>query len=135
SIVISIFALSRAVWLSVLMMGFTGLCIVIINAGGNTLIQTIAEEDKRGRALSLLMMCFLGLVPTGGLIFGELAQPHRLGPRLTVIVGGVCVALASLRFAVVLPRVRAAARPVLVQRGILPPLATALGTDSVPPAP
>jgi MFS family permease len=128
-IVISIFALSKWVGLSVLTMAFTGLTVVIVNAAGNTLIQTIADDDKRGRALSLLMMCYLGLVPIGGLIFGELASPRRLGPRMTVIAGAACVAVAVLRFAWVLPRIRAAARPVLAARGILPPIATGLAVQ------
>lgn len=125
-IVISIFALSSSVWLSVLMMMFTGLTVVIVNAAGNTLIQTIADEDKRGRSLSLLMMCYLGLVPIGGLVFGELARPNRLGPRWTVIAGAAVVAVAVLRFAWMLPRIRAAAYPVLVERGIIPAIADGL---------
>jgi MFS family permease len=129
SVAISIFALSRSVALSVLMMGFTGLSLVITNAAANTLVQTIADEDKRGRALSLLMMCFLGLVPVGGLIFGELARPDRLGPRDTVISGAVCVAAAMIVFAMSLPKLRKHVHPIFVRRGILPPIAEGLAVQ------
>ena len=136
AVVISVFALSRAVWLSVLMMTGTGLCLVIVNAAGNTLVQTIAEPDKRGRALSLLMMCFLGMVPIGMLLFGGLARRDRLGPTWTVIAGAACCAIVTLRFALQLPKLRRHVRPILIERGILPPIAAGLGVQgalSVPP--
>jgi MFS family permease len=133
---ISVFALSHSVGLSVLMMGFTGFSLVIANAASNTLVQTIADEDKRGRALSLLMMCFLGLVPIGGLIFGELARPDRLGPRETVILGALCVAAAMMVFGMNLAKLREHVRPILIARGILPPIASGLeaqGELTAPP--
>jgi MFS family permease len=118
------------------MMFFTGFCLVITNAALNTLVQTIADEDKRGRALSLLMMCFLGLVPIGGLIFGELARRDRLGPRETVIAAAVGLAIAVFVFGARLPRLRRHVRPILIRRGILPPIAHGLESSaelSVPP--
>jgi MFS family permease len=136
ALAISMFALSRHVALSVMMMTCTGLCLVIVNAAGNTLVQTIAEPDKRGRALSLLMMCFLGMVPIGMLLFGELARKDRLGPTWTVIAGATCCFITTLRFARQLPELRRHVRPILVERGILPPIAQGLATEgqlSVPP--
>jgi MFS family permease len=132
---LTVFALSSHVWLSVVMMGFTGLCLVIVNASINTLVQTIAEEDKRGRVLSLLMMCFLGMAPLGGLMFGELARNDRFGPRETVIAGVACVAVAVLRFGAKLPHIRAHVRPILVRRGILPPIAQGLEAQAALSAP
>ncbi len=123
---IMVFALSRAVWLSVLMLGITGWGLVIVNASINTLVQTISDDDKRGRALSLLMMGFLGMVPIGSLIFGELARPDRLGPSMTVICGACCVTLATAGFASMLPKMRTHVRPILIRRGILPPITAAL---------
>jgi MFS family permease len=130
AISLTAFALSRHVWLSVVMMGFTGLTLVIVNASINTLVQTIADEDKRGRVLSLLVMCFLGMAPLGGLLFGEMARPNMLGPAVTVIVGAACVGIATLDFARKLPRIRQHVRPVLVRRGILPPIAEGLQTQA-----
>jgi MFS family permease len=135
-VAISIFALSKSLALSISMMFFTGFCLVITNAALNTLVQTIADEDKRGRALSLLMMCFLGLVPIGGLIFGELARRDRLGPRETVIAAAVGLAIAVFVFGARLPRLRRHVRPILIRRGILPPIAHGLESSaelSVPP--
>lgn len=135
SIALVCFAFSRAIWLSVLLMACSGLCLVIVNAAGNTLVQTLADEDKRGRALSLLMMCFLGMLPLGSLLFGELARPDRLGPTWTLVVGATCVGLAVLRFASKLPGLRNHVRPVLIARGILPPIAQGLETQAELSAP
>ena len=136
ALAISMFALSRYVALSVMMMTCTGLCLVIVNAAGNTLVQTIAEPDKRGRALSLLMMCFLGMVPIGMLLFGELARKDRLGPTWTVIAGATCCCITTIRFARQLPELRRHVRPILIERGILPPIARGLEADAelaIPP--
>jgi len=127
---IVVFAMSRTVWLSVLMLGLTGWSLVTVNASANTLVQTISDDDKRGRALSLLMMAFLGMVPIGSLLFGEVARRDRLGPSLTVICGAACVAVATVGFAVMLPTMRRHARPILIRRGILPPLSAALDTQA-----
>lgn len=135
SISITVFALSTNTWLSVVMLGFTGWSLVTVNAAGNTLVQTIADEDKRGRALSLLMMCFLGMVPVGSLIFGELARKDRLGPSVTVISGAVCVAMATGAYWYLLPTMRKYVRPIYVQRGILPAIATGLGQEAELAAP
>jgi MFS family permease len=126
---IALFAISRMVWLSVLALVITGWCLVTVNAAGNTLVQTIADDDKRGRALSLLVMCFLGMVPIGSLLFGEVARPDRLGPTVTVIGGATCVAAATIWFAAKLPEMRKHVRPILVRRGILPPIAAGLETQ------
>ena len=126
SLSIVVFALSRTVWLSVLMLGLTGWSLVTVNASANTLVQTIADDDKRGRALSLLMMGFLGMVPIGSLLFGELARRDRLGPSVTVICGALCVAAATAGFAAMLPTMRRHVRPILIRRGILPPISAAL---------
>jgi MFS family permease len=117
------------------MMGFAGLSLVIVNASINTLVQTIADEDKRGRALSLLMMCFLGMAPVGGLLFGWLASLPRLGPRWTVVGGVAFVAVAMTWFAWQLPRMRKYVRPIYERRGILPAIAQGLETEAVLSAP
>jgi MFS family permease len=59
----------------------------------NTLIQTIAPDHIRGRALSVYMLAFNGMFPLGCLLAGAIAQ--ALGAPAAVLTGG-CVLLASL---------------------------------------
>src|SRR5207302_863471 len=103
--------------------------LVIVSAAGNTLVQTIAEPDKRGRALSLLMMCFLGMVPIGMLLFGELARRDRVGPTWAVIAGAACCALVTARFALELAKVRQHRRAILHERANRAPKGVGLGAE------
>src|SRR5262249_16978039 len=75
-------------------------------AAANTILQSIVEDDKRGRVMSFYTMAFFGMVPLGSLLGGLLAD--RIGAPDTIAAGGVLSALAGLLFLRVLPRVRRA---------------------------
>jgi hypothetical protein len=80
----------------------------------------------RGRIMSLFTMCFMGTMPFGALIAGALAKPGRLGPSLSLALGGLaCIGTGAI-FASKLTALRKAAQPVLIRRGILPQVAVAL---------
>src|SRR6185312_13379392 len=93
-------------------------------AASNTILQTIVEEDKRGRVMSFYSMSFLGMMPFGSLLAGALAQ--RIGAPWTVILGGVACLAAAVLFAVQLPRLRTLVRPLYVRLGILPEVAAGM---------
>src|ERR1039458_5321449 len=87
-------------------------------AASNTILQTIVDDDKRGRVMSFYAMSFLGVAPLGSLLAGTLAS--RFGaPRVTQLAGSLCV-LASLVFAWRLPALRKVIRPIYRRIGILP---------------
>jgi MFS family permease len=117
------FGLSRQLWLSLLILPFAGLGMLMNFASANTILQTLADDDKRGRVMSFFTMAFIGMAPFGNLLAGTLAS--RLGPgivgasRTLVVSGCVCVAAATV-FARVLPAMRALVRPVYAQKGIMP---------------
>jgi MFS family permease len=117
------FSLSGRLWLSLLIVPFAGLGMLLNFASANTVLQTLADEDKRGRVMSFFTMAFVGMAPFGSLLAGATAS--RLGPgvagaRWTVgIAGCVCIAAAGV-FALMLPRMRELVRPVYVRKGILP---------------
>ena len=54
-------------------------------ASSNTILQTIVDEDKRGRVMSFYATAFLGFAPIGALSAGGLAE--LFGAPLTVAVG------------------------------------------------
>jgi MFS family permease len=115
---IILFAVSRMLWLSIFMSAIIGLGSILTISSSNTVIQTIVEDDKRGRVMSLFTMSFLGMVPFGNLLAGYFAD--RIGATNTLIIGGSFCIIGSLLFARQLPKLRQAARPVLQQRGLLP---------------
>ena len=92
--------------------------LMLILASANTVLQTIVEDDKRGRVMSLYTMSFLGTIPLGSLLAGYSAA--RLGASLTVTLGGVLCLLAVAVYWRALPALRAQVRPVYARLGILP---------------
>ena len=74
------FALSRWLWLSLVFMTIAGFGMMVQMASTNTVIQTIVDEEKRGRVMSFYTMSFLGTAPFGSLLAGWLST--RIGaPR------------------------------------------------------
>ena len=111
------FSLSRLFWLSLLFMLLTGFGMMVQMASSNTVLQTIVEEDKRGRVMSFYTMAFMGMVPFGSLLAGGLA--NKIGAPNTVMMGGVACILGSAMFAKKLPSLRKIAHPIYVEKGIV----------------
>jgi MFS family permease len=99
-------------------LAFTGFAVMMHMAASNTILQTIAEEAKRGRVLSLYTAAFFGAAPLGSLTAGALAE--RIGLAHTLwLTAGLSVAGAAV-FTFRLPRLRELIRPIYVRLGILP---------------
>lgn len=112
------FALSRFLPLSLLAMLAIGLGTILQIAAGNTVLQTIVDDDKRGRVMSLYTMSFLGVVPFGNLLGGFLA--NNIGATITLIIAGSSCLVGSLLFARQLPALRAIVREIYERKGIIP---------------
>ncbi len=124
-----VFAASRQIWLSLLLLVVTGYCFMQNLASSNTILQTIVENKKRGRVMSFYSMAFQGVAPFGSLIAGAVAS--RIGaPRTLMIGGAICVCGAGV-FAMQLPTLRRLIRPIYIQIGIIPELAKGIHTASV----
>jgi MFS family permease len=74
-----------------------GFGILVTSVSVNMILQTIVDDDKRGRVMSLYTVAFIGMWPLGSLAAGALAE--RIGVALTLTAGGVCCALAGLYLA------------------------------------
>ncbi|MCC5636844.1 MFS transporter [Nostoc sp. CHAB 5844] len=111
------FAVSRFLPLSLFTMLFVGLGTILQIAASNTFLQTIVEEDKRGRLMSLYTMSFLGMIPIGNLIGGGIAD--IIGAPNTLIIDGIACIVASIFFSRQLPALRQMVIPIYQQKGIL----------------
>ncbi|MEI2583982.1 MFS transporter [Scytonema sp. PRP1] len=99
-----VFSLSRALWLSALLLVFIGFGTLLQTASSNTILQTLIEDGKRGRVMSLYLVAFLGMMPFGNLFKGSLIS--LIGASETVAFsGGVCI-LGGILFAQQLPKLR-----------------------------
>jgi MFS family permease len=113
-----LFAMSRTLWLSMILMLITGFGMMQVATASNTIIQTIVPEDKRGRAMSYYTMAFVGMAPFGSLLAGALA--HAIGAPLTFIINGLCCIAGAAWFATRLKSIRALIHPIYADQGILP---------------
>ena len=118
------FSFSRSIPLSLVLLFITGFSLMFQMAAINTLIQTIVDEDKRGRIMSIYAMAFMGTAPIGSLLGGAVAQ--QISPQVAVRCGGfVCLIVAAV-FARNLPALREKVIPIYRKIGVLPPVAVAM---------
>jgi MFS family permease len=113
------FSQSVALWLSMLLLVFMSLSIMITMAGCNTILQTIVEDDKRGRIMSIYTMAFMGMSPLGSFLVGWLAS--QIGTRRAVLLCGLGCVVVAVVFARRLGSLRARIRPIYIAKGILTP--------------
>jgi MFS family permease len=112
------FAMSRSVLLSMVLLTFTGFGMMVQMVASNTIIQTIVDDEMRGRVMSFYAMSFAGTMPFGSLYAGSLAS--SIGAPWTLIISGiVCIAVALLFYRRIKP-MREVIRPIYHKMGILP---------------
>jgi MFS family permease len=91
-----LFALSRAFWLSMLLLVPAGFCIMTQLASTNTLIQSMVTNNMRGRVMGIYSMMFMGMAPFGSLIAGYMA--HQAGAPAAVIFSGCASIIGAAVF-------------------------------------
>jgi len=128
------FSFTHVLWLALPCLTVAGFGFMVQMASSNTVIQTIVDDEKRGRVMSFYMMAFLGTAPFGSLIAGSLSQ--TIGAAHTLLLGGSCCIAGAVWFASALPAIRQAVRPIYVRLGILPEVASGIANAAeltVPP--
>jgi len=111
------FSLSRVFWFSLFLIFLTSFGMMVQFASSNTILQTIVDEDKRGRVMSFYAMALRGMAPFGSLLAGGLAG--KIGAPNTLMIGGASCFLGALVFARNLPIFRQMVRPIYVRMGIV----------------
>ena len=93
-VLIMAFAWSRMLWLSYILLFFTGMTLMIVFSTVTSVVQLIAPNEMRGRVMSIYMLAFRGGMPLGSLASGYLAT--FLGaPMVIGINGGLLVFVAA----------------------------------------
>src|SRR5208283_2154771 len=108
---------SHSFRLSLVLLLVTGFAMVAQMAASNAVLQTIVEEEKRGRVMSFYTMAFFGMGPLGSLLAGGLAGSIGILPTFLTF-GTICIC-ASLVFTALLPKLQRTIRPMYVRAGIL----------------
>jgi len=104
-ILLILFAASRALALSMLLLALAGCAMIVNNSLANTLLQTSAPDHLRGRIMGFYSFVFVGMAPFGAFLFGLVAE--HVGAPATLAAGGVIVALAVTIAGVAEPSIRA----------------------------
>jgi MFS family permease len=128
------FSYSRSTALGMAALVLAGAGFMVQLAASNTIVQTIVDDDKRGRVMSFFMMAFFGAAPFGSLLAGRLAD--AIGTPATLRLAGLCCAAGAGWFALHLEELRESIRPIYRRMGILPEVREAVrsaGEMTYPP--
>ena len=95
SLSLALFSLSAVFYLSVGILVLLGASSVIAISLVNTLLQTMSEDEFRGRVMSIFMLTFAGMMPFGNLLSGALSQVW--GVSFTVMLEGlICLVFFTI---------------------------------------
>lgn len=111
---------SGNLYFSLIVFFFGGLGMVLSLSSINTMLQTIADEDKRGRVMSFYAMALMGTAPIGNLIAGSIAS--AIGIPYTILICGTITLFSGLWFELNRKSFRKYVRPIYVAKGIIPGL-------------
>lgn len=112
-----LFSLSNILPFSIALNMVNGCSMIVQLAGSNTILQTIVDDDKRGRVMSIYAMSFMGMAPFGSLLAGALAS--GIGAPNTVLLGGICCIAASVFFTIKLRGLKDALRAAYVEKQVI----------------
>lgn len=83
----------------------------------NTILQTVVDDERRGRVMSLFTMAYMGTVPIGSLVAGVVAT-HLGFHSMLFACSAYCLFVAVI-FTRQMPRLSRESRPFYVARGLL----------------
>ena len=92
------FASSRVLWLSDILLFFTGAALMIVFSTVTSLVQLTAPNEMRGRVMSIYMLAFRGGMPLGSLASGYLAT--FIDPPVVIGINGILLVVVAAYFMV-----------------------------------
>ncbi len=90
------FALSRALWVSHVLLLVTGAGMMIVFSLLTSLVQLIAPNEMRGRVMSVYMVAFRGGMPLGSLVTGVVVD--QAGAPFAIAVNGALLSVLAAWF-------------------------------------
>ncbi len=125
------FSRATVLWFALPCMFSMGLGGVLLMASSNTVIQTVVDNQMRGRVMALFTMSFTGTAPLSNLVMGWIAQ--RIGgATVLAFTGSICV-LSVWLFHRRLPSIRAAVhREREAAQAVVPSPPAEIGTAQIP---
>ena len=100
-----------------LLVAVAGFGFISVSGACNTIVQSLVDDQLRGRVLSLYGLALLGTTPFGNLALGwfsQLMPVHR-----AIALFGLLLFICSIVFTSRLKSLRAEARPIYLARGLI----------------
>lgn len=113
---LAVLSWAGGVYLALPLLSIVGFGTLVTSVSVNMILQTIVDDDKRGRVMSLYTAAFLGMSPFGAIAAGALAD--WIGVAATLTAGGVCCALAAAYLAHKRAQIRTHILPIYAKLGI-----------------
>jgi MFS family permease len=110
------FSLSKNIYLSMFFLALTGFGQIMMFSSANTSVQTITDEDKRGRVMAFYSASIMGITPFGNLIAGSFAE--LIGAPTTLLVASIICLLGAADFYRKIPGLRKHVRPIFIKSGV-----------------
>ncbi|MGH7596535.1 MAG: MFS transporter [bacterium] len=99
------FALSKALWLSLVMIAIAGFGLILFYINANSALQRRVPDHLRGRMMGVYALAFGGLSPFGNLLIGYFAD--KIGAPAAVVIGAaICAIMAYVVSRLVPPKPR-----------------------------
>lgn len=108
------FSLSKNIFISSPLLVLAGFSMIVVIASCNMVIQSVVDEDKRGRVMSFYVMAFTGTAPLGVLLAGTLSS--KAGAPVTLLVYGSVCFIIGIVFSLKLPSVREYVRTAILSK-------------------
>lgn len=112
------FSFSRTLWLSVIVLPIVGAGLMVQAASVNTILQTVVDENLRGRVMAFYSVAIMGMQPIGSLLSGIVAD--RIGAEMTIFYGALFCLAGCVWFGMRRAMLAEHIRPIYIARGILP---------------
>jgi MFS family permease len=98
-----LFSFSRIFIVAFMLMVIVGMGMMLQMASSNTMLQTVVDDEKRGRVMSFYTMAFMGTAPFGSLMAGSLAK--IIGVPYTMLIGGLSCIVGAFIYSRKLPQI------------------------------
>jgi MFS family permease len=116
SVTLGVFGFMTSLWLGIPILAFLGFGMMMHMGSTNTMLQTIVDDNMRGRVMSFYAMAMVGSMPIGSFLSGFLAA--WIGSAETLLVFSLTSSIATLWFLRSFPKFRQALRPIYERKGI-----------------
>ncbi len=118
ALALAAFAATKIYWVASVAAFMIGLTMMLGIGGGNMVLQTLVHDDKRGRVMSLYAVALMGTAPFGSLGAGAFAA--RFGADAALVVASLLCFVGAVLFWRELGRFHLKARPIYIEKGIIP---------------